>query len=110
MLEHTKTALRAVMAADTTITKEQADAALRALSGKTDPAPVGRLLKTTEAARLCGVTTKTLRAWARAGLLVPVYAAGMKQRVGYTEASVRAFVEGRTVPAGERAMREGGAA
>ena len=89
-----------MMAADTTITKEQADAAFRALSGKPDPAPVGRILKTTEAAKLCGgVTTKTLRAWTRAGLLVPVYGSGTKQRVGYTEASVRAFVEGRMNPA-----------
>ncbi len=95
MQKPTETALRAMMAADATITKEQADAAFRALSGKPDPAPVGRILKTTEAARLCGVTTKTLRAWTRAGLLVPVYGSGTKQRVGYTEASVRAMVEGR---------------
>ena len=100
MLKPTETALRAMMAADATITKEQADAAFRALSGKPDPAPVGRILKTTEAAKLCGgVTTKTLRAWTRAGLLVPVYGSGTKQRVGYTEASVRAFVEGRMNPA-----------
>jgi hypothetical protein len=92
-----------MMGTDGTITKEQADAAIRALSGKTDPAPIGRLLKTTEAARLCGVTTKTLRAWTRAGLLVPVYGSGAKQRIGYTEASVRAFLEGRMNPAAKSA-------
>ena len=96
MLKPTETALRAMMGTDASITKEQADNAIKALSGKTDPAPIGRLFKTTETARLCGVTTKTLRSWARAGLLVPVYGSGRKQRVGYTEASVRAFLEGRS--------------
>lgn len=95
MLKHTENILRATLAADESITREQADAALRALHGKVDPEPVGRILKTTEAARLCSVTTKTLRAWTKAGLLVAVYGSGAKQRVGYTEASVKAMVEGR---------------
>ncbi len=99
MLKPTENILRATMAADGTITKEQTDGVFRILHGTVNPAPVGRMLKTTEAARLCGVTTKTLRAWTRAGLLVPVYGSGTKQRIGYTEASVRALVEGRMNPA-----------
>ena len=99
MVKTTETTLRAMMSADGTITNEQAEAALRILAGKDDPAPIGRMLKTTEAARLCGVTTKTLRAWTKAGLLVPLYGSGTKQRVGYTEASVRAFLAGRTANA-----------
>jgi DNA-binding transcriptional MerR regulator len=45
-----------------------------------------------EAARLFHVTTKTLRGWAKAGALVPVYGKN-KLRIGYTEASVRALAE-----------------
>lgn len=108
MLKHTENIIRATLAADDSITREQADAALRALHGKADPEPVGRILKTTEAARLCGVTTKTLRSWTKAGLLVPVYGSGMKQRVGYTETSVKAMVEGRARVAIR--AEEGGAA
>lgn len=113
MLKHTETIIRATLAADDTITKEQADTALRVLHGKADPEPVGRILKTTEAARLCSVTTKTLRTWTKAGLLVPVYGSGTKQRIGYTEASVKTMVEGRARVADARpAIRaeEGGAA
>ena len=94
MTPTTKTALAAIIAADATIPEETAKAALKLLDGKPEEKPLGRILRTTEAARLCGVTTKTLREWAKAGALVSVYAGGNKLRTGYTEASVRALIAG----------------
>lgn len=103
MQSTTQAAIAALLAADATVPKDTADAALRLLNGE-ESRPVGRLLKTKDVARVLNVTTKTLRAWAEAGALVPVYAPGRKLRAGYTEASVRAFIEG------ERKAMEGGAA
>ncbi len=90
----TKTAISALLAADGTVDKKAAKHALAILDGGDTPRPMGRILRTTEAARLCGVTTKTLRAWAKAGALVPVYAGDNKLRTGYTEESVRAVLSG----------------
>lgn len=94
MQSTTKTAIAALLAADATVPKVAAAAALRLLNGE-ESRPVGRLLKTKDVARMLGVTTKTLRAWASAGAIRPVYAPGRKLRAGYTEESVRAFIEGR---------------
>ena len=98
MTKNTRTALTAILAADGTISPEAADAALKVLDGKGNPAAaVGAVIRTKEAVRLLGgVTTKTLRAWAADGRLVPVYGS-KSRRIGYTAASVRALVEGRAV-------------
>ena len=94
MRESTKTALSAILAADESIPNEAAKRAMAILEGGETPRPLGRVIRTTEAARLLGVTTKTLRNWTKGGALVPVYAGGNKLRTGYTEASVRALAEG----------------
>ena len=91
----TKTALTAILAADASIPKEAAQRALSILAGNEAPRPVGRVLRTTEVAKLFNVTTKTLRLWAENGILVPVFGPGRKLRTGYTEESVRAVIEGR---------------
>lgn len=98
MTKNTRTALTAILAADGTITQEAAAAALKVLDGKGSPAvAVGAVIRTPEAARLLGgVTTKTLRAWAADGRLVPVYGSNTR-RIGYTAESVRALIEGRAV-------------
>lgn len=103
MTKNTRTILAATFAADGTITQEQADAALKVLDGKGDPAgEVGAVVRTREAARLLGgVTTKTLRDWCARGRLVPVYGSNTR-RIGYTAASVRALIEGR---AGRKEVR-----
>lgn len=95
MQTQTKTALAAIIAADASIPKESAVRALAVLDGAEVPRPMGRLLKTTEAARILHVTTKTLRGWSKSGALVPVYVPGAKLRSGYTEESVRALLAGR---------------
>ncbi len=91
MTPQTESATRALLATDPTIPRERAESAIRLLRGD-DAKPLPRIVRTTEAARLFHVTTKTLRAWAKAGALVPVYGAN-KLRIGYTEASVRALAE-----------------
>ena len=102
MTKNTRTILAATFAADGTITQEQADAALKVLEGRAGPVEVGAVVRTSEAARLLGgVTTKTLRLWAKRGRLVPVYGSNTR-RIGYTAASVRALIEGR---AGRKEVR-----
>lgn len=91
MNTQTETATRALWAADSTIPRERAEAAIRLAKGE-EAKPLPRVVRTMEAARLFHVTTKTLRAWAKAGALVPVYGKN-KLRIGYTEASVRALAE-----------------
>ena len=91
MTPQTETATRALWAADPTIPRERAEAAIRLAKGE-ESQPLPRIVRTKEAARLFHVTTKTLRAWAKAGALVPVYGKN-KLRIGYTEASVRALAE-----------------
>ena len=113
MTSNTKTALTAILAADGTIPAELAGFALKMLGmgGTLSPedsaailkrmqgkggGELDRVIRTTEAARLCGVTTKTLRNWCAAGVLVPVYGPGKKLRAGYTAESVRALIAGRS--------------
>ncbi|MBQ7252149.1 MAG: helix-turn-helix domain-containing protein [Kiritimatiellae bacterium] len=95
MLAQTKTAIAALLAADGSIPKETQTRALALLGGAEVPRPLGRVIRYAEAARLLGVTRKTLREWAKAGALEGVYRAGSNVRAGFTEASVRALVEGR---------------
>jgi hypothetical protein len=97
MNKNTRTAVAAILAADGTITKADADAALKQLEGKADtPPPEARVIRTKDACRLIGVHKKTLRNWADAGLLVPCYGANPRQRIGYTADSVHAILEGRS--------------
>ena len=91
MTGYTKSVLAAIFKGDPTITTEQQEAALLALNtnpaagdGAPDP---GRVLRPKEVAERLGICRKTLS----------VYAADKKsRRLGYTEASVRAFINGRT--------------
>ena len=101
MTGNTRTALAAILAADLTITKTDADAVLRRLDGKADtPPPEARVIRTKDACRLIGVHKKTLRNWADTGLLVPCYGANQNQRIGYTSDSVNALLAGRAVGKG----------
>ena len=89
-------AVRAILAADSTVPPSLAAAALKLLAGnEPEAAPLPRLIRTSEAARLFGVTPKALRDWGDKGVLEPVYAGQTACRIGYTEASVKALLEGR---------------
>ena len=96
MTSNTREAVRAILAADSTITPEEAGEAIKLLSGKVDKEkPLPRVVKSREAARLCGVTTQTLRQWAREGIIQPVYAGRNVARLGYTQESIRALLDGK---------------
>lgn len=98
MLTNTRTILSATLAADPTIPQSTANQVMGFLDhGKELRAPLDRVIRTAEAARLCGVTSKTLRLWALRGALVPVYGGQRKRRTGYTESSVRAILAGRSI-------------
>lgn len=100
MTGYTKSVLVAIFKGDNTITTEQQEAALLALNtnpatgdGAPDP---GRVLRPKEVAARLGVSRKTLCSYGKRGLLDSVYAADKtSRRLGYTEASVRAFINGR---------------
>ena len=108
MQDTTRTALTAILAADPTVSRPAATRALSILDGADAPHPMGRILRTTEAARLCGVTTKTLRAWSKAGVLVPVYAGQVKENVPPTPYSrhPRYIFMSSPAPAGDLIFRE----
>lgn len=89
MTENTRTILAAALAADKTIAKSDADAILERFDES-------RVIRTREACRVFGVTARTLRNWADAGMLVPVRGANPNQRIGYTAESVRLLLAGRT--------------
>lgn len=87
---------KAAIEADESIPHAQRDAALAALSGPPPAKPLDRVLKAREAARLLGVTTRTIRNWSAAGWLRPVYVGGGGPAIGYALSSVTAIIEGRT--------------
>lgn len=96
MTQNTRDAVRAILAADSTVPPSLAADALKLLAGnEPEAAPLPRVVRTREAIALLGVTQKTLRRWSDAGILVPVYAGKTPFRTGYTFASVKAFLEGR---------------
>lgn len=104
MTGYTKQMLAVIFKGDNTITTEQQEAALLALNtnpatgdGKPDP---GRVLRPKEVAARLGVSRKTLCGYGKRGLLDSVYAPDKpSRRLGYTEASVRAFISGHAVRA-----------
>ena len=91
----TRSIFTSALAADETISKATGERVLSILDGgDSGPPPLGRVIRTAEAARLCAVTPKTLRLWALAGRLVPVYGGQNRRRVGYTELSIRTVLSG----------------
>ncbi len=94
MKQTTKAIVQAALAADDSIRCECAEAALRLLaSNKAEAAPadVGQVLKASDVAKRLCVTTRTVRDFARRGLLRPVFGGGRK-RLGFLAEDVRAFL------------------
>ena len=100
MLQPTRVAITAICKADPSITADQLRDALDVLAGKNQGGAVqaiARAVRPKQAAEALGVCSRTLRRYATAGLLVPVYrSAGAKRRaVAYTAESINAFVAGK---------------
>lgn len=105
MLSSTKTAVRAVCAADPSVTAEQVAAAIDALEGKVDKSGgMARAYSAREVAELLNVSSPTVRRLARRGLLQPVGFCGGRERVTrYSGASVKALLDGSPVAGNEAA-------
>ena len=101
MMEHTKKAVEAIIAADPSITREQAKAALAALDGRTAAgiavdAPTDRALTRRQAAEILGCKPHTVSDYARRGLIKAFrFGEKGKQASGYSAESVRALLERR---------------
>ena len=99
MMEHTKKAVEAILAADPSITKGQAKAALDVLTGRTASglavdAPTDRALTRRQAAEILGVKPHTVSDYVRKGL-IKAFRFGDKGRLasGYSAQSVRELLE-----------------
>ena len=99
MMQSTKTAVLAIIRTDPSITREQANAALDALEGRTAAglavdAPTDRALTRRQVAEMLGVCTDTVTRYAHAGL-IKAFCFGAKGKVTsrYSAESVRALLE-----------------
>lgn len=93
-MKATEAAVRAICATDPTLTPEQIDAAITALSHRPKTA-APRAYSIQETADLLGVSRRTIRAYARRGLLVPIKCGARSERAhAYTGASVEKLLKG----------------
>lgn len=99
-MKSTETAVKAIVAADPSITAEMTKAALAALRGETaaavtDQTPIDRALTPKQVAGILGVSRKTVTKYGRKGLIQGI---GSKDGRGairyYAASSVRAFLAG----------------
>ncbi|MCR5413882.1 MAG: helix-turn-helix domain-containing protein [Kiritimatiellae bacterium] len=102
MMQSTKTAARAIFSTDPTISEAAIVAALDILDGKMPTetkSGLDRLLTAKEVAALLNRTTKTIRELAKAGKIRAVYTGMGERAAGYSAASVRALLAGRSAEA-----------
>ena len=95
-----KATMDAAAMIDETLTADKLAAALDALEGKTiagivDSAPMPRILSTAQTAELLHMKPDSVRYYARQGKIRRVYtgAGKSKHAIGYSEQSVRAYLE-----------------
>ena len=99
MMQSTKTAVVAILRADPSITREQANAALDALEGRTAAgvavdAPTDRALTRRQAAEILGLKPHTVSDYARDGKIKAFrFGDKGKRAAGYSAESVRALLE-----------------
>lgn len=99
MMQSTKTAVVAILRADPSITREQTNAALDALEGRTAAglavdAPTDRALTRRQAAEILGLKPHTVSDYARKGLIKAFrFGSKGKKASGYSAESVRKLLE-----------------
>ena len=100
LLETTKAALRAIIDGDLSATKEERAALKSAINNPTHAATTGatlpRVISREEFMRLAGLSHSAVTNLARAGALKRVVKQGGQRGIGFTEESVRAYLEGRS--------------
>ena len=100
MMPTTENAIKAICAADPSITAAQVKAALAELSGKgvreMQGEPPPRSYTPEQVAKLTSKSRKTISNYARLGLLTPIYTGAKGKRAqGYTGESVAALLSGK---------------
>lgn len=100
MLPTTHDAIKAICAADPSVSAAQVKAALAELSGKgireMQGEPPPRAYTPAQVAELLGKSRRTISAYARRGLLTPIYSGETGARAqGYTGESVAALLSGK---------------
>jgi hypothetical protein len=100
MLPTTYDAIKAICAADPSVSAAQVKAALAELSGKgireMQGEPPPRAYTPAQVAELLGKSRRTISAYARRGLLTPIYSGATGARAqGYTGESVAALLSGK---------------
>ena len=105
MLRSTLDAVKAICAADPSINAAQVKAAIAELSGegvrevRGEPPP--RAYTPAQVAELLGKSRRTISAYARRGLLTPIYSGETGARAqGYTGESVAALLSGKATAKG----------
>jgi hypothetical protein len=99
MMQSTKKAVLAIVKADPSITREQANAALDALEGRTAAglavdAPTDRALTRRQVSEILGVKPATVTMYVRNGEIKAFHFGGKgKRAAGYSAESVRALLE-----------------
>jgi len=103
MLDSTRTAVAAILAADPTVTPEERAARLAPNFTPTNPDPLDPIISPVETAKLCGGKDRhTLREWERRGWLVAVRTGKQGKNItGYTASSVRALLAGKPLVNGK---------
>ena len=97
MSPQTSAAIRALIAADTAMSADERTSIIDALEGKpatatAAPAPMPSVLSSAETARLTNLSPRSLRTYARRGLIKACYYAGSNRAWGYHADSVRNFI------------------
>ena len=102
MLETTRTAVAAILAADPTVTDEERKARLAPNVTSTNPEPLEPILSPVETGKLFGKDRHTLANWEKRGLLRAVRTGkGGRRITGYTGESVRALLAGKPLANGK---------
>ncbi len=95
MLPTTIDAVKAVLAADPSVTIDERKALVEALKrGLKAEAVHDRVLRRPEAAQRLGVSVKALDIWKRRGVLKPVIIPGSSRALGYRESDIDALIAG----------------
>lgn len=97
MRDATRKIVSTALSADPSVPPSAIRDALALLDGRGPSRPLGRLVRVKEAARLCGVTRRSVRNWIASGLLAAVRGPAPRRTLkGVTEDSLRALLDGKT--------------
>ena len=95
MLSTTQNAIKAILATDLTISDADRERIMDVILGKHGEPP--RVYTPKEVAQLLGKSRRTVTAYAKRGLLTPIYSGASGERAqGYTGESVAALLSGKT--------------